>query len=329
MAGFSLCNSTDVDEVRETVGKRFCDHRLARRSARGGFDARFNHVQGGALGLGYLRYGGDVEIEPGHLDTFYLLQVPIRGKSEVVNGPDRAVTEPGTASMLNPTRPTWMRMTEECEKIMLQIDRITLHSMVERHLDLTLSQPIVFDSLVSFETPGLQQWRHNLTTCVNAASAGGLFGQNNRVSQMLIEEELITGFVQAQPSNVRHFFDKPTPEMTPGHLRRAQNFLHDSASEPVTVADVAKAVGVSVRSLQLSFKKHFGCGPLQYLRQLRLDLVRYELQSAKPDQKIAEIAFGLGFMHLGRFSIAYRQRFGETPSETRRDCGGRKPSQTV
>lgn len=316
LAQHNLCNSTDVDEVRETVGGRFCDHRLERSSARGGFDARFNHAQGEAMGLAYLRYGGDVEIEPGCLDNFYLLQVPIRGYSEVLNGKDHVQTSVGTASMLNPTRPTWMRMVGDCRKIMVQIDRSALHSMVERYLGLHLEHAVVFDSLVSFKAPALRQWNDHLTTCVHAADAGALFGNANPGTQMLVEEQLILDFVQAQSSNVRHFFDMPQPEMMPRQLRLARDYLHNMVAEPIVIADVADAAGVTARSLQLSFKRQFGISPLHYLRKLRLDLAHYELLNAAPGKPVSEIAYQVGFSHLGRFSIAYRKRFGEKPSET-------------
>ncbi|WP_431025429.1 helix-turn-helix domain-containing protein [Halomonas sp. H5] len=40
---------------------------------------------------------------------------------------------------------------------------------------------------------------------------------------------------------------------------------------------------------------------------------------------ITEIAMGWGFTHMGRFSLAYRQAFGESPSETRRGKGQDTP----
>ena len=59
---------------------------------------------------------------------------------------------------------------------------------------------------------------------------------------------------------------------------------------------------------------------MSYLRDARLDRVRAELAdlTGAPGVKVTEVAMKWGFHHLGRFSAAYRQRFGESPSETLR-----------
>ena len=54
------------------------------------------------------------------------------------------------------------------------------------------------------------------------------------------------------------------------------------------------------------------------LLDMRLAHLNARLRSAPPDARIIEIAFDLGFTHLGRMSGAYRAKFGESPSATLR-----------
>ncbi|OXH85552.1 AraC family transcriptional regulator, partial [Burkholderia multivorans] len=56
--------------------------------------------------------------------------------------------------------------------------------------------------------------------------------------------------------------------------------------------------------------------PMQYLRAKRLEHARELLLGATPERRIADIALDCGFTHLGRFALAYRERFGESPSDT-------------
>jgi AraC-like DNA-binding protein len=49
----------------------------------------------------------------------------------------------------------------------------------------------------------------------------------------------------------------------------------------------------------------------------RMSLARQALASGSA-ASVSEVAFAYGFEHLGRFSIAYRARFGESPRETLR-----------
>lgn len=60
---------------------------------------------------------------------------------------------------------------------------------------------------------------------------------------------------------------------------------------------------------------------METLRQVRLARVRQALLTDTDTATITEIAMGWGFTHMGRFSLSYRQVFGESPSETlRRRC---------
>ncbi|QKS21311.1 AraC family transcriptional regulator [Curtobacterium sp. Csp1] len=60
-----------------------------------------------------------------------------------------------------------------------------------------------------------------------------------------------------------------------------------------------------------------GTAPNAMLRGVRMDRVREELLRGAPGQlTVAEVAVRWGFAHLGRFSAAYHQRFGEYPRDT-------------
>ncbi|PYY55332.1 hypothetical protein DEJ17_12600 [Curtobacterium sp. MCSS17_011] len=96
---------------------------------------------------------------------------------------------------------------------------------------------------------------------------------------------------------------------------RAETFLLEHATEPITVDDVAEAAGLSVRGVQAAFQRHHGITPTMYLRRIRLLLAREQLESGD-GRSIAEIARATGFAHLGRFAGSYREEFGELPRQT-------------
>jgi AraC-like DNA-binding protein len=76
-------------------------------------------------------------------------------------------------------------------------------------------------------------------------------------------------------------------------------------------------IGISERTLRSYCTAFLGCSPLAYARLRRLNLVRSALLEA--DHKatgVAEIARTHGFSESGRFSVAYRRLFGETPRAT-------------
>ena len=62
-----------------------------------------------------------------------------------------------------------------------------------------------------------------------------------------------------------------------------------------------------------------------YLRDARFARVREALRCAKAAENVTGIAMSLGFTHMGRFSVEYRKRFGESPSETLKQRRGVPP----
>ncbi len=103
-----------------------------------------------------------------------------------------------------------------------------------------------------------------------------------------------------------------TTSVCPRHVRRALAYLRQHFTQKVTLADVAAAAGTSERTLRRNFARFVGLAPLAYLRHLRLAAVRNELSQG--EDAISRIAARYGFTHFGRFAMAYRECFGETPS---------------
>ncbi|MGG5821002.1 helix-turn-helix domain-containing protein [Falsiroseomonas sp. HW251] len=99
-------------------------------------------------------------------------------------------------------------------------------------------------------------------------------------------------------------------------VRRAMDYLDAVLAQPVYSEEVGRALGVSPRALNESFGVALGVSLQQYLRIRRLNLARRLLRQAVEGTLVKTIALDLGFWHLGRFSLAYRDLFGETPSET-------------
>ncbi|MNF01178.1 DNA-binding transcriptional activator FeaR [compost metagenome] len=74
---------------------------------------------------------------------------------------------------------------------------------------------------------------------------------------------------------------------------------------------------MSLRSLYGLFERHVRVTPKQYIRNLKLERIHASLSDPCCNvRNVTELALDYGFLHLGRFSEAYRQQFGELPSET-------------
>ncbi|MEU6841679.1 helix-turn-helix transcriptional regulator [Streptomyces sp. NPDC046716] len=92
--------------------------------------------------------------------------------------------------------------------------------------------------------------------------------------------------------------------------------LHRGAPGRGPVVEIARAARVSVRALQLAFRRHLETTPMRYLREVRLQYAHEELREAVPGQGVTSVSARWGFSTPSRFATLYRQRFGFPPVQT-------------
>jgi transcriptional regulator GlxA family with amidase domain len=102
-------------------------------------------------------------------------------------------------------------------------------------------------------------------------------------------------------------------------VQAAENYVLSHPSGQLYLTDLCKATGVSVRTLQYAFQEVMGMTPVAYLTKLRLHRVRQSLRLADhASTTVSQEATRWGFWHFGDFSRAYKDCFGELPSDTLR-----------
>ncbi len=104
----------------------------------------------------------------------------------------------------------------------------------------------------------------------------------------------------------------------PVTLRRAVAFIDENVDCDIAVADIAAAAFVTIRTVQLAFRRHMDTTPLEYLRRVRLDRAHRDLMRATPGDglTVTAVAYRWGFHSSSRFTAAYRRAYGVTPSRT-------------
>lgn len=119
---------------------------------------------------------------------------------------------------------------------------------------------------------------------------------------------------------------EPEPEVEPAarsaaadSVRLGVAFIKANLREDVSIADIAAAGFVSVRSMQLAFQQELQTTPMGFLRRLRMREAHRELEQrvAGDGTTVSGIAMGWGFGNSGRFAVAYRRLYGQSPNTTR------------
>jgi AraC-like DNA-binding protein len=96
------------------------------------------------------------------------------------------------------------------------------------------------------------------------------------------------------------------------HLLRAKDLVDARYSEPIEVADMAGAAGLSKAHFSREFRRTFGESPHHYLLTRRLERAATLLRMT--DWTIGEICVSVGFLSLGSFTTGFKRAFGDTPS---------------
>jgi AraC-like DNA-binding protein len=324
-----LFHSHDVDEAREFVARIFCPHELTPLDG-GRLDAcHHSAAVHRHASINYVQYGAAVRIEPGYLRDFFLLQMPLRGGASVRCGGQRVESHPLLASFPSPTEPLSMRWAEDSPQLIVKLDRRALSAKLESLLQAPLRQPLVFDLGVDMGRPEARGLAALVGYLQCALETGlGFAGQPALAEQA--ENHLLSTLLLSLPHNHSTALSCSGRAASDGNgtvlprtIKRAQEILRAHLELPITLEELCTLTGASSRSLQQGFARHTGTSPMTWLRELRLDHVRAQLQASAGDGtslgaavKVADVAARYGFFHLGHFAAHYRRRFGELPSET-------------
>lgn len=97
------------------------------------------------------------------------------------------------------------------------------------------------------------------------------------------------------------------------------DWIHSQLHGQISLTSLEQRSGYSRRSLQTAFQERFGCGPIQWVRQQRLEQARLALLQPQEDDSVSTIARRFGYANLASFSREFSSRYGATPSSLLRE----------
>src|SRR4249920_3926064 len=96
------------------------------------------------------------------------------------------------------------------------------------------------------------------------------------------------------------------------HLLRARDLADRRYREPLGVADLARAAGLSRAHFSREFKRAFGESPHAYLLTRRLERAAALLRAT--DRSVTSICFSVGLRSVGSFTTSFTRAYGMTPT---------------
>jgi AraC-like DNA-binding protein len=309
-------HSRDVDETRAWLrGKEFQFDPLGRQTARP--DVRMNGVYLPSMYLGYLQYGVKAMIRAAPARNDYWVQMPIRGALDASFGGDNVACGPHRAVVLSPTRDDYYLMRSDAggARIHVSINRDALLRQLAALLGGPVDQPFEFDPALALTSGYGRSLRGYLLMAVADFERPDATLSNPIMSAMF-EQFIMTGLLLAHPHAYSERLRQRENPISPRDVKRAIDYMEAHLDAPITLCDIVDVTGVPGRTLLKHFQDWRGVSPMRYLRNARFQRAREALRRARPGASVTDIAMTWGFSHMGRFSVEYRRRFGESPSET-------------
>ncbi len=99
-------------------------------------------------------------------------------------------------------------------------------------------------------------------------------------------------------------------------IRAAAALMRRHVEDPLTLSQVAKGVGLSLRGLEESFRTHAGLSPARLYRSIRLAEARRRMEQTR--DSVAEVALRAGYKDATAMTRAFKTEFGITPSAARK-----------
>jgi AraC-like DNA-binding protein len=102
----------------------------------------------------------------------------------------------------------------------------------------------------------------------------------------------------------------------PQRLLAILKYLDSHVTHSITVENLARTFGFSVRSLERFFKRTLHCSPVKYIARQRLALAAARLRE-NPEKSISEIAAESGFADSNYFCKCFAKAYGISPGRYR------------
>ena len=319
-----IFQSRNADETRAFLhGKNY--HFDVRPKDATQLDARINGIYLPNSYIGYIQYGGaSVMFSPARERTDYWMQLPLRGHINATIGGDTVACAPHLAAITSPAHELCSFLSQPgSRRIQLHLQGVGVGMQLAALLGEPSDKPVSFAIGMDLtQGYGRSLALYILSVVMDLERAGSVLW--NSLAASAFEQFITTALLLSHPHNHSAALQRLDRPIAPRDVKRAMDYMQSNIDAPITLADIVAASGVPGRTLFKHFKDSKGVSPMRYLRNARLDHARQALLCADADQQITGIALDLGFTHMGRFSVEYRRRFGESPSQTLRKPHGRR-----
>jgi AraC-like DNA-binding protein len=294
-------------------------HLVVRAEDRPRFAALASLADTGPVGIGFMRYGAATTIERRASSPYVGVAIPLTGHMKVwLDGRPAEVRAGASMAVIGANDPLRFEWAEGCDVLVLRVSTAFLASTARAFRDDELPLPARSAHRVFSLARG-----HALCSAASLlVETLGRYRSTADVPRGLLHllaehacSALLLGLAQEGPTTARRPHAAPSDA-----VRSAIRLIDEERAAELNVGELARHVGVSVRALELGFRRALDETPHQYMVRTRLRKAHRDLLAAdvRDGRTVTEIAARWGFFHPGRFAARYQAVYGVAPSTSLR-----------
>ncbi|GAB3569282.1 AraC family transcriptional regulator [Amycolatopsis endophytica] len=299
-------------------------HRLSVGRDRTGFQARGRFADAGAAAVGDLSYGSEVTIDRAAHHRYLAIGIPVAGHLVTTHRGRRQVVSAGRSmALIGPGDQLRLAWSPDCELLTLRIDTEALRSTVRTLAPQAGNRPLRFTTpVVPFDT-GIPIYG----AARLLADVFERYHASGRIPHRIVDrlsDQMVSTVLLSLDHTYSDELTRAAQPCRPASVTVAVDLVTAETSAIHSVTDLARRAAVSVRALELGFRKTLNVTPQTFLRQTRMAKAHRDLVAADPDDgtTVTDVALRWGFAHTGRFAARYRETYGVMPSMTLRRAKG-------
>jgi AraC-like DNA-binding protein len=317
LRGYERYRTVNPDQAEEAIASFLSPHRLTVHGGGGRFAAVGNVAEAGAISLCQMSYGQEVTVDrPTQDDPYVAVLIPICGRLLVrLKNTEFVATPRDCVAVLSQGDSVRLHWSKDSRVLTLRADATALQTALLGLSPRADSSALKLDSvkLVGSQRQALLGIAATLMHAFNSYRSNGQLPRP--LVRRLSEQALSTMLLTIGHNHTAELFHPCEPAVSRG-VRAVMDLVHSEDRAEFTVSDLASKLGVTIRALELAFRKEMDTTPNAYLLRARLERAHEELRrgDVRDGTTVTDVAMKWGFAHTGRFAKRYRQAFGITPS---------------
>ena len=100
-------------------------------------------------------------------------------------------------------------------------------------------------------------------------------------------------------------------------IRRAQEYIESNYTERIGIDELCRMLGIGRRTFERRFRRATNNSVVEYIQRVKIEAAKREL--LKPEKRVSEIAFEVGYQSLSQFNRSFARIVGTSPTLWRKE----------